>query len=49
MCLMFLIIQKKPKEGPMRNMCYEPKITITPDTPKCCPDKERELETPPTG
>lgn len=38
-----LVTQKKAKEGPVRNMCYEPEVMITPVIPKCCPDKEREF------
>lgn len=42
-----LVIQKKPKEGPGRNMCLEPDVMCTPDISKYCRDKEGELWVPP--
>lgn len=42
-----LVIQKKTKEGPGRNMCLEPDLMCTPDISKYCQDKEGELWVPP--
>lgn len=38
-----LVIQKKAKEGPGRNMCLEPEVICTPDISKYCQDKEGGL------
>lgn len=38
-----LVIQKKVKEGPERNMCLEPEVICTPDISKYYQDKEGEL------